>query len=38
MLMKFENALRQEMHAKSTYVSRLKKATKENVLHNVSFF
>ena len=33
MLMKFENALQQEMRTKSTYVSRLKKATKENVLH-----
>lgn len=29
MLMKFENALQQEMRTKSTYVSRLKKATKE---------
>lgn len=38
MLMEFENALQQEMRTKSTYVSRLKKATKENVLHNISFF
>ena len=36
MLMKFENALQQEMGTKSTYVSRLKKTTKENILHNVS--
>ena len=38
MLMKFENALRQQMRPKSTYVRRLQKATNENVLHNVSFF
>ena len=29
MLMKFENALQQEMRTKSTYVSRFKKATKK---------
>ena len=38
MLVNFENALRQEMRPKSTYVSQLKEATKENGLHNVSFF
>ena len=36
--MKCENALQQEMPTESTYVGRLKKATEENVLHNVSFF
>ena len=38
MLMKFENALQQEMRTKSTYVSRFKKATKKLFYITFPFF